>query len=241
MRRILLVLISTVTLTVSAASVPVNALGEVQVTLSCTDGVTPTEVTLVVDAPGLLELKDAVEAIALYPAGLSCSLAEAPLVSAFSLTALAGNGPQDSAVGGGTFVDTRSDCADLLTNPTGMVHVHLNIDAHREAANTSAVAFGHFMERVVEPGNPCNGNERRATVYCLTVNGNLAEVRATHTVATGTYLPGANALAWYGQDNQPKPDFTYSAQGSSPNCPPVTAGPPLLIFPLQGNISIHDR
>lgn len=241
MKRMIIALISAITLTVAAASVRVNALGDVQVTLNCTDGVTTTELSSVVDPAGLLELKDAVESIALYPAGLSCTLAEAPLVTAFGIVALADNGPQDSAVGGGIYVDTRSDCSVPLANPTGMVHVHLNIDAHREAANTAAPAFGHFMERVVEPGNPCNGNERRATVYCLTVNGNLAETRATHTVATGTYLPGANPVAWYGQDNQPKPDFTYSAQGSTANCPLVTAGPPLLIFPLQGNIAIHDQ
>jgi hypothetical protein len=122
-----------------------------------------------------------------------------------------------------------------------MVHVHLNITAHREAAAlTTAPAFGHFMERVVEPGNPCNGDERRAEVYCLAVTANNAEVRATHTKATGTYLPGADALAWYGRDNPVKPDFTYSGQGNLPNCPPATSGPPALIFPLQGNIAIHD-
>src|SRR5438067_13756086 len=94
--------------------------------------------------------------------------------------------------------------------------------------------------RVVEPGNPCNGDSRRATVYCLTVTGNRADLRSTQTSFSGTYEPGAQPLGWRGTDGQPKPDYTYSAQGDTVACPTTSGGAPTL-FLLQGSIVITDR
>src|SRR5437899_1186588 len=70
--------------------VPVSALGDTSVTLNCSDG---TSVQLLVDTNTLNALTDAVNAMTLYPAGLTCSLIKNPLGTAlFGHMALAGAG-----------------------------------------------------------------------------------------------------------------------------------------------------
>src|SRR2546429_5760987 len=106
MRR--LALISAVTLFLSShVSLPVIAqLGEVQVTLTCSDGIEITATTLVVDTATLPALEAAVDAMTLYPAGLVCSLTQtsASLPGGLIGPAVAfaqGNPKKDYAVGGG--------------------------------------------------------------------------------------------------------------------------------------------
>ena len=85
---------------------------QVQVTLTCSDGTEITDTLLVVDSAALAALQSAVEAMALYPAGLTCRLTQqlgeslgglfAPLV-AFAQSS-GGNPVWNYTVGGGRAV-----------------------------------------------------------------------------------------------------------------------------------------
>src|SRR5438105_4741998 len=83
---------------VIGVAMPTFALGLTQVTLSCDDG---TNVTLVVDTDTLTGLTESVQAMIDYPAGLTCTLAQVPLLS-FGAVALAATGP--FVVGGGRYL-----------------------------------------------------------------------------------------------------------------------------------------
>jgi hypothetical protein len=85
MRRVVLALAMTVGLAIGTI-VPVSALGETSVTLSCSDG---TSVKLLLDADSLTSLTQAVQAMIEYPAGLSCTIIQNPLGVTFGAAALA--------------------------------------------------------------------------------------------------------------------------------------------------------
>ena len=87
MRRFYLALVGTLAvLIMSALPIRVAALGEVQANLACSDG---TISDLVVDTDTLTGLKDAVEAMTLYPAGLTCTLSSTPLTTSLGAAASA--------------------------------------------------------------------------------------------------------------------------------------------------------
>ena len=75
MRRIVLVL-ALITGIVIGFGVPVSGLGLISVTLTCSDG---TSVTMNVDTDTLNSLTDSVNAMTLYPAGLTCTLVQNPV------------------------------------------------------------------------------------------------------------------------------------------------------------------
>jgi hypothetical protein len=75
MRRVVLVL-ALVTGSLIGFGVPVSGLGLISVTLTCSDG---TSVTMNVDTDTLNSLTDSVNAMALYPAGLTCTLVQNPV------------------------------------------------------------------------------------------------------------------------------------------------------------------
>jgi len=72
MRRVVLTLVAAVALTF-ATGLPVASFGLTNVTLSCDDG---TSIVTQVDLDTLASLTDAVQAMTLYPAGLSCTLTQ---------------------------------------------------------------------------------------------------------------------------------------------------------------------
>jgi len=76
MRRIVLALAIAAGLAIGTA-MPTSALGLTAVTLSCDDG---TKWTAVVDAETLAGLAQAVQAMIDYPAGLTCTLLQTPIV-----------------------------------------------------------------------------------------------------------------------------------------------------------------
>lgn len=99
MRRIALVL-ALVTGIVIGFGVPVSGLGLISVTLTCSDG---TSVTMNVDTDTLNSLTDSVNAMTLYPAGLTCTLVQNPvnpLRAFFGHVATAASGDK-FLVGGG--------------------------------------------------------------------------------------------------------------------------------------------
>src|SRR5437773_9056135 len=98
MRRVLATLVATLALTFATA-LPVRAVGLTLATVSCSDG---TSFSASVDVDTLSGLQKAVEALTLYPAGLSCTLGTAPVFGAMGGVASAwtSNG---FVVGGGRF------------------------------------------------------------------------------------------------------------------------------------------
>jgi hypothetical protein len=70
MRRVVLSLAAVFALMMAPMQPALLALGDIQVTLTCSDGTEITDVTLVVSPETLTELTSAVEAMILYPAGL---------------------------------------------------------------------------------------------------------------------------------------------------------------------------
>src|SRR4029077_19352000 len=58
-------------------AVPVSGLGETQITLNCDDG---TSLTAVVDPDTVTALTQSVQQLIDYPAGLGCTLVQAPVV-----------------------------------------------------------------------------------------------------------------------------------------------------------------
>src|SRR5258705_1097732 len=98
MKRICLASVIVIGAAVGAAY-PVTAFGGTQVNLSCSDG---TVSRLVVDADTLVGLTQAIDAMARYPAGLTCTLATTPLVLSFGAVALASSG-DPFVVGGGRY------------------------------------------------------------------------------------------------------------------------------------------
>jgi len=76
MRRIVLALAIAAGLAIGTA-LPTSALGLTQVTLNCDDD---TSVEMLLDADSLLGLTQAVQAMNDYPAGLTCTLLQTPIV-----------------------------------------------------------------------------------------------------------------------------------------------------------------
>ena len=96
MRRALLAVVTAAGLAIGTV-MPTSALGLTQVTLNCDDG---TTWTAVVDTDTLTGLVAAVQAMLDYPAGLTCTLIQVPVVTVGAV-ALAGSGNDPFIVGGG--------------------------------------------------------------------------------------------------------------------------------------------
>jgi hypothetical protein len=212
----------------SAVPLPVFALGETQVTLSCSDG---TEVDLTVDGQTLADLKDAVEAMTLYPAGLSCSLTEIPLLGAFGAgVARAANGPKDFAVGGGQII-------------LGTCVQNFAINAHAPDDETSADTANGTIN-LTQPDRPgCVQGQFVAKTDCLdiAVDGNTAEFTAEVTKSTGFFVAFAtppNEVAFEVIDGDPSASDMIGGNNTSSDCNFTGSAP---FTAINGNILVKDN
>lgn len=127
--------------------VPTAATGDTQVSLSCNDG---TSTTLIVDAYTLTGLTQAVQAMIDYPAGLSCTLIQVPLLASFGTIALASPGINPFVVGGGRWL---VPCAALspgggaapVQQPPATFWVNIAVNAHQASDGTF---FGSLNETI---------------------------------------------------------------------------------------------
>lgn len=150
------------------AAPAVSDVGLQNVTLSCSDG---TNVDLALSPAEVLSLTNAVTAMSLYPAGLTCGVstqaADPPT---------AGSKKFDSAVGGGDQFAFMHPCS-----------INFGFSAHTPAGIPLG-AKGSFNETV--PGG-CAGlgftGQLRVSIDCLAVNGNHADMHGTVTKATGAF------------------------------------------------------
>jgi hypothetical protein len=232
-RRLLVAMLSAVALTTaSAAPMTVFALGDVQVTLSCSDG---TETNLTVDAGTLLDLKDAVEAMTLYPAGLSCTVTELPLGASLVPVVRAASGPQSYVVGGGQW----SFCPGNLINVA--VNARVRADDTLEGTINQTIPPAH--------AGCLQQSQLRTTVdneTCVEISNNVATVTSRVTKSDGfpygVFFPFGSHLqsrfvdgnvVFAGADTR-----EGNAAGDVSQCGTTYDGPHVL---LRGNFLVRDN
>jgi len=179
--------------------VPASALGLSQATLRCDDGTTST---MVVDTTTLVGLTQAVQAMIDYPAGLTCTLAQVPLVS-FGTVAVAANEP--FVVGGGRYL-LPCDAPGLPNfggggggaptqdaAPDGFYWVNLAINAHQKGTDF----VGTLNETIPEHQCVPHGHFTSKPT-CLTVAGTLAYVTTivtqTSQETTNNFFPAIEVI-----------------------------------------------
>lgn len=234
-KRAFLTMCSALALTVAAAiPLPVAAIGDVQVKLSCSDG---TETVLSVDAATLLELKDAVEAMTLYPAGLTCGLTEHPLSTALGASvARADSGPQSYVVGGGRW----NYCGTFI---------NIAVNARIKADGTFE---GTINQTIPSSLIGClNEGQLRTKVTCVEVVNNSAVVTSEITKSTGHYdqfvvFNEGNHVDWTFIDGDqvtptPTADLLRAGPAVPPQDPCALSGGGEGPFPLaNGSLLVRD-
>ena len=165
---------------------------QVQVTLTCSDGTEITDTLLVVDSAALAALQSAVEAMALYPAGLTCRLTQqlgeslgglfAPLV-AFAQSS-GGNPVWNYTVGGGR--------AEISFNCSSGEETNFGFSARVKPAFNGIPDQGQGTFNLTIPQcttftGSFNGSHLGTKVDCVHVNGSTANLGAVVTHATGVF------------------------------------------------------
>jgi hypothetical protein len=181
MRRVVLALALAAGIVIGL-SVPISGLGLISVTLTCDDG---TSVTSTVDTDTLNSLTDSVNAMTLYPAGLSCTLVQNPLTTFFGHVAVASSG-DTFIVGGGRW---QVPCSAIFpggvpggalprgvvarvppgawayppgdpsfgvsTTPDVFIWVNIAVNAHLSDTTNPNSAFGSLNETIPANQSPC--------------------------------------------------------------------------------------
>jgi hypothetical protein len=235
LRRTTLLVVS-VTLAALVVGIPTAAPADLQdVTLTCSDG---TNLNLALDAASVMELTDAVNAIALNPAGdppLTCGV-----VTASPLQPMAGSGnpTYDYVVGGGK--------APNLGCSGGYPPVPFGLSAHVLAGDPPGNASGTFNVGSPATNAGCKGH-LNSTVDCLEVVGSTAHLTAHVTQATGQFagLQDTEIDVAVQDNGTPSPLLTDMiddgnttapcAQGRDAQGEPTVADQPV----TNGNITVH--
>jgi hypothetical protein len=157
MRRFALTLICTVVMTLGTA-LPVAGTGLTQVTLSCING---TNISAQVDEDTLAGLVDAVQGMALYPAGVSCTLLQTPVLVAIGGTASAA--PDGGlVVGSGRFTVGCSE--------TESYWVNFAITAETQTSTAGSVVGGGSVNFAIPAGQCRPEGYVASTPTCLAIN-----------------------------------------------------------------------
>ena len=242
MRRVLLTFICTLVLTLGTA-LPVAGTGLTLVTLKCTNG---TNISAQVDEDTLAGLVDAVQGMALYPAGLSCSLLQTPLLAAIGGTASAStNG--GFIVGSGRFA---TGCSD-----TQSYWVNFAITAQTQTSAAGAVVSGGSVNFTIPSGQCRPTGYVASTPTCLAIDANqpkppagawyaylLSEVKESSGDLVGSFPVGSVfGSSWKDTGNpskQTSPDRAAVGYGGS--CPDVGSPDANGSFTvLKGNVTIN--
>jgi hypothetical protein len=248
MRRIVLTVLASAMLTFATA-LPVASSGLTLVALTCDDG---TDITAEVDADTLEGLVQAVADLALYPAGLTCSLVQTPIASGLSGVAVAGT-PGDGGfiVGGGRLL---YPCPNV---PALTFWVNFAVSAHTATPQAGATKGGTLNYTI--PAGQCEQGHFTSKPTCLRIDAQgpkppagawRAYIRAEVTQTTGDhfaqYAGRETSSGWKDTGNPSKqmsPDRVAASSGEG-NCPhdqspnPDGSGSvPILV----GNVTIHRR
>jgi hypothetical protein len=248
MKRVVLTLVAAAALTLGTA-LPIASFGLTQVTLTCDDG---TDITAEVDADELEGLVLSVQALTLYPAGLACTLAQAPVVHALGGAASAGSyGTGGFLVGGGRLL---YPCPNTVL-PTDF-WVNFGVSAHTATANAGATKSGGTLNFTI-PAGQCVQGHLTSKPTCLRIDAAgtpppagawYAYLTSFVTQTTGShfapYANGEISSGWRDNGNPGKQlaDDRIAVQGGRVDCPNVrwpdpdgNGSRPI----LNGNITIH--
>jgi hypothetical protein len=222
MRRFLLALTATAVLTFGMA-VPVASSGLTLVTLTCNDG---TNISAQVDDDTLAGLVDAVQGMALYPAGLSCALAQTPV--------LVGLGGVASAAPDGGFVVGSGRFEVACPASDGTYVVNFGITAQTQTSASGAAASGGSVNFTIPSGQCRDQGTVASTPTCLAINADqpkppagtwyaylLMQTTSSSGSLAGSFpVGGTFASAWKDTGNpakQTSPDrLTLSFDSSCP-------------------------
>ncbi|MGH2400472.1 MAG: hypothetical protein ACRDF6_11575 [bacterium] len=244
MKRAILTLAAAAALTIGTA-LPVASSGLTEVVLTCDDG---TGFSSTVDAETLAGLADAVQAMTLYPAGLTCTLAQAPVLQALGGVAAAHEGG-GFIVGGGRF---QVGCPNI---PLLTFWVNFAVSAHTETDAAGAVRGGTY-NRTIPAGQCVDQGHVTSKPTCLVIDSEgtpppegawYAYIRSQVTQATGFFadLDGDDIGSGWKDTGNPGHQTTNDRQADSSftTCP--VAGLPHPDDPLishaivNGNVTIH--
>lgn len=248
MRRVLLTVVTSALLMLASA-LPIASAGLTKITLTCNDG---TDITAEVDADTLDGVVQSVQALALYPAGLSCTLLQSPVVQALGGAAYAWPGG-GFVVGGGRFTWPCPAPYDSLT-----FWVNFAVSARTETDAAGPTRGGTVNFTI--PGGQCVGESHITTKpNCLKIFAEnpkppagawYAYVRTEVTESQGDWFsknPPGNQFrtGWKDTGNPGKqtlgPD-RFAAQEDGGGCPGANEPDPDSSFSrviLNGNITIH--
>ena len=241
MKRIILTLAAAAALTL-ATGLPVASSDFTQATVSCDDGTSFTEV---LDADTLASLVQSVEAMTLYPAGLSCTVLQAPVVHALGGMASAWPGG-GFIVGGGRYL---APCANGL----GFYWLNFAVSAHTETVNPGAVRGG-TLNFTAPGGQLCIGEGHvTSKPTCLKINAEQPKPpdgtwfaymwsHVTQKSDSLTFFPDDFGAGWADNGNPSQPKMDRVALDSQSTCPSDGSPDPNGVFsrPIpNGNITIH--
>ena len=235
MKRVFITLSAAVGLLLGMA-VPVNGLiGSTRISLSCDDG---TTLDTVVDTATLNALQASLQALVAYPAGLSCTLTQSPVVQVGNVaTAWAADGFVN---GGGRF---PGDCGNGST-----FWINFAVNAHnRDGGVVGTVNLAVPEGQCAAPG------QFKSTPTCLqifTENPTLAWVTSQIKETSGTYFgqfgvtPGTYHRFSFEDNGTPGQQTAFdrlglNPVGSDPACAGPSVGPWPWINVLEGNVTIH--
>ncbi len=188
-RRAVLALVAAVGLLAGTSAT--TAYADNLVSLSCDDG---TNLNLTLDTATLQELQESVSAMLLYPAGISCNVTIANLLTAsiLNLTGLArpvyADSAHDFAVGAQQFVGSNSGCSG---------NINFNLSAHAPSPTfasgsptpNATQATGHMT---ANGQGGCAGSRLTADVDCLIVKPPVQSGSTLRAVVSGVIETGPN-------------------------------------------------
>jgi|SRR5438874_9292060 len=249
MRRAVVTLAISIALTFAAA-LPVRALGLTSATVNCGDD----SFTATVDSDTLADLTDAINAMSLYPAGLTCTLATAPVLTALGGVASAWLA-SGFVVGGGRF---QLPCPG--TTDGSMFWVNFGLSAHDQDGTTD-VKGGTFNLAIPDGPTQCVGpSNYTSKPYCLVIadeppgpptNPWFAYISSTVTQAHGDFfgdLQGTNVGVGVKDTGNPAHQGNLGRDRIAPRRYPSSC--PSAVYPdpdtegtdvLNGNITIHPQ
>jgi hypothetical protein len=226
-RAVLTFAATTICIFAFGASTATPDVGVQNVKLSCSDG---TSLGLTLTTADATSLTNAVSAMSLYPAGLTCG------VSTQADPPPGGNPKYDYAVGGGDQF--------AFPAPTAACRHNFGFSAHTPS-DTPTKAMGTFNETV--PGG-CAGlgdtGQLRVAIDCLDVDGNHADMHGKVTKATGQFATQGSDFTATGEAFISTTDMgsfdTLRVEPSNSGSPPCGGAMPDDIVVSHGNISVHD-
>ncbi len=211
---------------------PVTAFAQIPMTLACGDAFA---LSGTVDVDTASQLQESVEGMVSNPSGLTCTL---------NLTALtdplaAPSDPGSFVVGGGRY--DRQECP-----------INFSLSGHVDATGAHGTQTATLNNSPNNPIPGCPGEGHiKASVTCVAVAGNVAEVRGVIMEQTGSlgpefFPPGMTVLVTDVVDNgnasSGVPDQiqqSVAATGTETACFATTGSPMFTVN--NGNITVHQQ